>query len=294
MTRGRYYEAMWSWLIATVAAWQAFTVGPFQTSKAGHIRAFWAADVPEPTWVADSFAGLAFIGFDGTTLAGEVDLWAAAGLDPMKCVPEVIWDSRAHRGARIDHPPKLEQGARGGWHAIWRFETEVKDAPAVLSADAFVFCPIDRAHEQPPWGATFTSIDTVIAGPNAKQAYCAKLGTSSSGIDMSSVTGKKTMELAFACGVLVRQRGRELVDDCTGEVLLALDTLGPKTEAYAPKTGTPVDDEELRRFLGGSGECARITLAKFDTAADRAWRAALKKLGKRVLFAFSRDGMIQP
>jgi hypothetical protein len=285
---------MWSWLIATVAAWQAFTVGPFRTSKSGHTRAFWAADVAEPTWVANTFAGFAFAGFDGTALAGDVDLWAAEGLDPMKCVPEVIWDSRANHGARIDHPPRLEQGAGHGWHAIWHFETDVKDAPAVVSATAFVFCPIDREHEKPPWGATFTSTEAVIAGPKAKQAYCAKLGGSKQDIGTSSLTGKRTMELAFACGVLVRQRGRDLVDDCTGDVLLALDTLGPKTTAYASKTGTPLQDEELRRYLGGSGECARITLALFDPSTDRVWQAALKKLGKRVLFAFSRDGMIQP
>ncbi len=294
MTRGRYRHGMWSWLIATVAAWQAFTVGPFQTSKSGHTRAFWAADVVEPTWVKDTFAGFALSGFDGTTFAGDVDLWAAAGLDPMKCVPEVIWDSQAHRGARIDHPPRLEQGVRGGWHAIWHFETEIQDAPAVLSATAFVFCPIDREHEQPPWGATFTSTESVIAGPAAKQAYCSKLGTVSGGLGAPSLAGHRTMEVGFACGVLVRLRGRELVDDCTGDLLLALDALGPKTTTYARKTGEPIDDEELRRFQSGNGECRRITLALFDPGADKAWKAALKKLGKRVLFAFSRDGIREP
>ncbi|MGE5184690.1 MAG: hypothetical protein ACM31C_21610 [Acidobacteriota bacterium] len=281
------------WLIAAVAAWQAFTVGPFSTSKSGHIRAFWAASVPEPTWVADTFAGLELTGYDGTTLAGDVDLWTAEGLDPRKCVPEVVWDSPGHRGARVDHPPKLARGTGHGWHAIWHFETEVENPPAVLSATAFVFCPIDEAHEQPPWGATFTSLDTRIAGPNAKRAYCSKHPQPTERTHFH-ITGLHTFDAAFACGVLPRVHGRDLVDDCQGDVLLSLDALGAATVAHALPAGTPLDDGELQPYVAGSQVCTRITLdGRFDAKADRAWQAAMNKLGKRLAGAWTREGMIE-
>jgi hypothetical protein len=283
-----------TWLLAAAAAWQTFAVGPFKTTLSGHTRAFWAAGVSEPTWVKDTFAGLAIHGYDGKTLTGEVDLWAGVGLDPKTCAVEIIYDTPGKRGIRVGRPTKLEAGAGGGLHAFWAFTADVDPSPEIFAATAFVFCPIDRAHEKPPWGAVFTSIEMIAAGPKAKDALCKKLGTSSSISGSGDVAGKKTLELAFACGVMPRVRGRELVDECRGDVLISLDTLGPQARAWAPAAGTPPVDEELRRFLGGSGECARITLDSFDPTTSRAWKAAVKQMGKRLLFAFSRDGMIQP
>src|SRR2546421_9938229 len=102
------------------------------------------------------------------------------------------------------------------------------------------------------------------------------------------------MELGFACGVLPRLRGRDLVDDCQGDLLLSSDSPGTQTRASAAKTGTGIDDEELRHLLGGSGECRRITIDGFDPKVEAAWKAATKHMGSRLLFTFSRDGMIQP
>jgi hypothetical protein len=287
---------MWTWVLAVVAAWQSFSADPFKTVKSGHIRAFWAADVPEPTWIKDTFAGLGLRSYDGEALGGEVDLWAGAGLDPMKCVPEVIWDSQGKHGARVDHPPRLERGANGGWHAFWAFEAKPSPAPAVLSATAFVFCPIDADHEKPPWGATFTSGDMVIPGPKAKDAYCARKPRDpyKGGMKLASLAGKRTMEVAFSCGVLVRLKGRDLVDECKGDVVLSLDALGANTKAYAEAAGATLSDDELRRFQGRSDECHRITLTGFDTKQQKAFDAAIKRLGERVIYVGSRDGMRQP
>lgn len=284
---------MLTWLLAATAAWQAFAAGPFKTTLAGHIRAYWAAGVPEPAWVKDTFAGLAISGYDGKTLRGEVDLWAGLGLDPKTCAVEIIYDLHGKRGARLGRPTKLEAGAGGGVHAFWAFTADVDPSPQVFATTAFVFCPIDHAHETPPWGAMFTSIEMIAAGPKAKDEYCKQLGTSSALSGAGDLAGKTTMDLGFACGVLPRVRKRELVDDCRGDVLISLDALGKKTTVSAPASGTPPGDEELRHLLGGSGECARLTLEGFDPAARRAWKAAVKQMGKRLLFAFSRDGMIE-
>jgi hypothetical protein len=278
-----------------VDAWQAFAVGPFKTMRSGGVRAFFAADVPEPTWVKDTFAGLSLAGYDGSTLTGEVELWSGAGLDPMKCAVEVIWDDHAKRGVRVDHPPQLAQGTAGGWHARWRFEASVSHPPAILSAAAFVFCPIDDAHERPPWGASFSSLEAVAAGPKAHDAYCAqKPKDPDNNMQFGTLAGKRTMDVAFACGVLVRMKGRDLVDDCKGDVLFSLDMLGPATTTTAAATGGAISDEELGHFMAGSSECARLTLTGFDAKNQRAWDAAIKRLGQRVIYVGSRDGIRQP
>lgn len=283
---------MWPWVIATIAAWQAFTVGPFPRSKSGHVRAIWAAEVAEPVWIAPSFANLALTGYDGETLAGDVDLWAAEGLDPRTCVPEIVWDSRDKHGARVDHPPKLVQGPNHGWRASWHFETAVANAPAVLAATAFVFCPIDADHEQPPWGATFTSIEMVIAGPSAKTAFCKKPLPKGATSPRLRLEGHHSFEIGFACGVLPRTRGHAIVDDCTGNVLLSLDALGKDTYASAPGTGNPLDERELRAFTSGGPACTQFSIRGFDAKNDRAWQLAIQKLGARLVFAASRDDII--
>jgi hypothetical protein len=283
-----------AFVLAALAAWQSFAPGPFRTQFSGHIRATWAKDVPEPTWVADTFAGLALKSYDGKTLVGEVELWAAMGLDVKQCVAEVVYDVRGKRGIRTGRPSRIEPGAPGGAHAFWAFTAEVEPSLPILSASAYVFCPIDAAHVNPPWGATFSTIESVMAGPKGKAQYCAKLGTPSVKLGVSELSGHQTYDVGFACGVLPRLRKRELVDECTGDVLFSLDALGAHTTASASPSGTPLDDEELRKYFGGSGECDRIQLSGFDKDVERAWQAAVKRMGQRMLFGFSRDGMIQP
>jgi hypothetical protein len=276
-------------VVIALAAWQSFATSPFRETFSGHTRALWAKGPPEPAWVADTFAGLSLASYDGKTLAGEVDLWAGAGLDVRKCAAEVVYDVRGKRGVRFERPTRIEDGR----HALWTFHAEIDGAPPpVLAATAFVFCPIDAAHVTPPWGATLMSIEMVIAGPHAKDTYCKQLGASDTALGIGSPAGKHTFDLGFACGVMPRVRGHDLVDDCHGDVLVSLDALG--TTASAPATGGALTDEELRHFVAGSAECARVALSGFGPHADAVWRAAVKRMGKRLLFAFSRDGMIQP
>src|SRR5882724_5638649 len=98
---------MLAWVLF-LAAWQTFAPDPFTTVYSGHIRAYWAKDVPEPPWVKDTFAGLAITGYDGKTLTGEVDLWVGPGLDPKQCAAEVIWDNPGKRGVRVETPTRVE------------------------------------------------------------------------------------------------------------------------------------------------------------------------------------------
>ncbi len=154
--------------------------------------------------------------------------------------------------------------------------------------------PIDDAHEQPPWGATFTSLDTRIAGPNAKQTYCSKLAPPAGGAVHFHITGLHTFEAAFACGVLPRVHGRALVDECQDDVVLSLDALGKATAVHAPDAGAPLDEDELRSFVEGANACTSITLdGTFDDKADRAWQAAMKRLGRRLVQAWTREGMLE-
>ncbi len=276
------------------AAWQAFEVGPFRTSKCRG-RSCWAAGVAEPSWIEPTFANLSFAPFDGKTLAGEVEMWAAPGFDPHDCALEVIWDDGAKRGVRVPAPDRITH-AQGTTNVVWAFSTPVGDLP-IAHATGFVFCPIDAAHRDPPWGVAFDTIEMVAPGPGAKAEVCRQLRAERSPMIDTDLPGHKTFDLSFACGSLIRLAGRDLVDDCTGAVLLSLDALGADVTAGAPAAGAPPGDEELRAFVGGGGTCGRVGLAaphRFAAGTRAPFEAFVRAAGPRLVGAWSRDGMIQP
>jgi hypothetical protein len=269
-------------------AWQSFQGWRV---TCGAERACWSADGPTPAWVRSSFAGLTITSYDGTNFSAEVDLWAAPGLDVQHCAAELLWDVPAKRGARRDSPTRIEPGPPA--HAFWQLSARVAPAPPIFPATAFVFCPIDAAHVSPPEGVYFSTIEQVAASPRARDAYCARVARSQSALQDLELAHRHTVTIGFACGVMPRLRGRDLIDDCSGDVLLALDALGAATHGWAASSGTPLTDEELRHFVTADS-CATVVLADFDPARQRTFDAAIARLGPRVVSVISLDGMIQP
>lgn len=272
----------------TSPATRAFVANPGR-SLAGHTRASWPLDLPEMPWVANTFVNMALESFDGMRVTGTVDLYAAPGLDARQCTIEVLWSSQSKQGVQLRGAPAIENiDDRIGTHATWRFRAPISGAPPAVNATAYAFCPND---------VMFYSIEMVAPGPAMRDVYCKDLRRDPNRRADGNPVGKRTFDLAFACGALIRLRGRELVDECRGDALISLDTLGPDITADAPATGTPITDEELRRWYGGGAECARIGLASastFPASAKQPFADFAERAGDRLLDTFSRDGMIQP
>ncbi len=272
----------------TAPATLAFVVKPGR-SLAGHMRASWPLDLPEMPWVANTFVNIALDGFDGARVTGTVDLYAAPGLDARQCTIEVLWGSPVTLGVQLRGAPAIENiDDRIGTHARWRFRASITGAPPAVNATAYAFCPND---------VMFYSIEMVAPGPAMRDTYCKNLRRDPRRRADGNPVGKRTFELAVACGALIRLRGRDLVDECRGDTLVSLDALGPDVTSDAPAAGTPITDEELRRWYGGGAECARIGLASpstFPASAKQPFADFAKRAGDRLLDAFSRDGMIQP
>jgi hypothetical protein len=279
------------------AAWQAFAVGPFSESRTGNIRASWAANRPKPSWVEATFADLGITQFDGTSLRGELSMWVGNGLDPRDCAAEVVWDDREHLGIRLSAPPELERARGALAHAVWYFRVDLNPSRPIVAAHAFVFCPVDAAHREPPWGVDFSTIDAVAAGRGAHELFCSELRRYPSPSVSTDIAGHHTFDLQFACGSLPRVRGRELVDECRGDVLLSLDDLGTNVIAGVPAVGAPLQDGELRSFIAGDTICSRMGLAakpSFGAAAQTAFKAFVERAGPRLEIAGTRDGISQP
>ncbi len=260
-----------------------FIAKPGRTAM-GHTRASWPIDLPEMPWVRDTFVIMSLDSFDGERVTGTVGLYASPGLDPEQCTVEVLWDSQKKQGVQLRGAPDLERiDDRFGMRAEWRFRSRVHGAPPAVKATAFVFCPND---------VMFYSIDMVVPGPAMRDTYCANLRRRPPLGVASRLVGQRTVDLVFACGVLVRQRGGDLVDECRGDVLVSLDAIG--ATASAPAAGTSVTEEELRRWFGDDAECARITLTgPFPETARQPYADFVTRAGARLLDAFSRDGRIQ-
>ncbi|MDX2093627.1 MAG: hypothetical protein SFX73_37655 [Kofleriaceae bacterium] len=273
-----------------VAAWQTFANRPSATVAAGRTRASWPADRPEPAWVANTHANLALSSFDGKVLTGEVEMWAGLGVDPAQCNVEIIWDAQRKRGARLTAPPAATFHPGVGTNAIWRFTVPVSPALPMLEATAFVFCPGD---------VMFTSIHMVRPGPRAKATYCKALRAepTPTPIVTPRLERHETYQLLFACGAMIRLRGRELIDECRGDVLGSLDALGTSVTIDAPLEGTALTDTELYSWFAGNTHCSDLTLRSqgaFSPQANAPFAALLKRAGKRLLEGFSRDGMPHP
>jgi hypothetical protein len=256
-------------------------------SLMGHTRASWPLDIPEMPWVRNTFANLSLDSFDGERVTGAIDMYAAPGLDAKQCTVEVLWDSQKKQGVQLRGAPSIEPiDDRIGSRAQWRFRARVDGAPPAVRATAYVFCPND---------VMFYSIEMVAPGPNIRDVFCKDLRRDKNRQPGGTLVGNRTFDLAFACGVLVRQRGRDLVDECRGDVLVSLDSIG--ATGTAPVSGTSVTDEELRRWYGGGSECVRIQLSgspTFPESARLPYADFVKRAGDRLLDTYTRDGMIHP
>ncbi|MFN0249784.1 MAG: hypothetical protein ACKV2T_23075 [Kofleriaceae bacterium] len=252
----------------------------------GHTRASWLLDLPEMPWLRGTFVNMSLASYDGTTATGSVEMYAAPGLDPRDCIVEVVWDAQKKRGVQLRGAPEVEPiNDQIGSRARWQFRARVDGAPPAAKATTFVFCPND---------VMFYTIDMFAAGPKIREAFCKELRRDANRSPGGNHVGARTFDLAFACGVLVRQRGRELVDECKGDTLASLDELGADASTVAPAAGAAVTDEELRRLDGGGAECSRITLraaSTFPASAKQPFADFVKRAGPRLLGAFSRDGM---
>jgi len=263
-------------------------------------RASWPADLPQPPWVEGTFVNLELTSFDGKLLTGNVHMWARPGLDPNTCAVEVVWDTNAKQGVRLGGLPDIKWNPGGPNEVTWNLSTPIATSPrrSVIAASAFVFCPFNNAHVDRPWGVDFTSIEMLVGGPEARTAYCKQLRRGDAPAVSTKLAGHHTFDLRFACGALVRLRGRELVDECRGDVLLSLDALGTGVDVGGlQQAGVPLQDEELRGMASRGGSCATAYLRaepKFGAAADRAFATFLKQAGARLAYAQSRDGLRQP
>lgn len=265
----------------------AFVVKPGR-SLMGHTRASWPLDLPEMPWVANTFVNLSLDSYDGRSVVGSVEMYAAPGLDARTCTVEVLWDSHAKNGVQLRGAPAIENvDPRIGTHATWRFRARISGTPPAAKGTAFVFCPND---------VMFYSIEMVVAGPKTRVAYC-KTPLASKKPDDGMIGRNKTFDLMFACGALIRIKGRDIVDECRGDTLLSLDALGPGVTASAPPAGAPITDEELRHWSAGGSWCSEVHLAatpSFTDAARAPFAAFAKRAGGRLVNAMTRDGMIQP
>lgn len=260
----------------------------------GATRASWPLDLPEMPWLKNTFVNMSLDSYDGTRAIGTVELYAAPGLDPNKCTIEILWGLQSKAGVHLSGPPTIENpNEPSGMHGVWRFRSPVTNTPPVAIAMAFAFCPND---------VTFTSIEMFVAGPAAHDAFCKQLGADPHRTPDGTLVGTRRYDLAFACGTLVRLRGRDLVDDCRGDTLVSLDALGaaktaPDGIGGIPTTGSPLTDTEMRRWNGGGSECTRLTIAgspTFPESARQPYADFVKRAGPRLLDGYTRDGMIQP
>ncbi len=272
----------------TAPATRTFDARPGR-SLAGHTRASWPLDLPEMPWVANTFVNMSLDGYDGAHVSGTVELYAAPGLAARQCTVEVVWDAPGKRGVQLRAAPAIVPvDDRIGTRATWRFRAPVPNAPPAVKASAYVFCPND---------VMFYSIEMIAPGPGMRDAYCKDLRRDPTRLADGSPVGAKSFDLAFACGALIRLRGRELVDECRGDTLLTLDALGTGTTTTAPVAGTPITDEELRRLYGGGAECARIEIAApttFPTSAKQPFAAFAKRAGERLVGTYTTIDNIQP
>jgi hypothetical protein len=271
----------------TTPATRTFASGSTGRRLMGHTRASWPLDIPEMPWVRGTFVNMTLDTYDGTHATGSVDMYAAPGLDARDCIVEVVWDARKKQGVQLRRrAPTIEQiDDRIGSRARWQFRARVDGAPPAARGTTYVFCPND---------VMFYTIDMFAPGPKIREAYCKELRADARRSPGGNHVGTRTFELAFACGVMVRQRGRDLVDECTGDTLASLDELGADpASTFAPAAGTTVTDEELRRLDGGGAECARIELRgspTFPASAKQPFADFVKRAGPRLLDAFTTDG----
>jgi hypothetical protein len=284
-------------------AWQSFATGPYSRMQSSG-RAAWPADLPQPPWVEGTFVNLELTSFDGKLLTGNVHMWARPGLDPNTCAVEVVWDSNAKQGVRLGGLPDIKWNPGGPTEITWKLSTPVKTSasvprPSVIEASTYVFCPFNNAHVDRPWGVHFNSIEMVVAGPDARTAYCKQVRRGGERVSgWTKLAGHHTFDLRFACGALVRLRGRELVDECRGDVLLSLDALGKGVDVGGlQQAGVPLQDGELRGLVSHSSGCTTAYLRaepKFGPAADRVFATFLKQAGARLEYAQSTDGRREP
>jgi len=278
--------------LAPVPAWQAFAVPPARSSL----------ERPPPPWINHTSVGLTLQAFDDRVLTGAVVLVAAPGLDANTCAVEIIWDLASKQGARLVAPPVIgaNVGGQPGTRATWQFTTPVAGSLPAVRAVAYVFCPLNNAHIDRPWGVTFSTGDTVIGGPRAGKAYCSLPAREAQRAIESKIRDRRMVELTFACGALIRRRGHALIDACRGDVLIVLDDLGPGLvmEPIVPE-GTPLTIDELSSWLSGSPQCDRVRLTfeakaggKFGAKANSVFAGFLRKAGKRLIQTSIRDHQI--
>lgn len=246
-------------------------------------RATWPLDLPEMPWLKNTFANLSLDEYDGNHVIGTVELFAAPGLDPKACTIELLWGLSSKVGIQLRGAPSIETHDSGS-RATWRFRAVIPGAPPAANAMAWAFCPND---------VTFSSIEMFAPGPKMRAAYC-KTKLASNKPDDGMIGTQRTFELRFACGALIRLKGRDLVDECRGDTLLSLDALGSNVTAGALAAGTPLSDDEIRRWHSRSASCSEVHLVahpSFTAGARAPFAAFAKRAGGRLVHAMSRDGM---
>ena len=266
----------------SVPAWQSFAVGP--------------ANLPSAPWAARTVVGLTLHTFDGTQLTGTVNLHGAPGLDGTTCAVEILWDVGAKQGARLTALPVIAPTATAATIARWRFTVSLPTPRAAVSASAYVFCPLNNAHVDRPWGVSFSTGETSIGGPDARAAYCKRGEPPDKPYIDKTIEGHTTFQLSFSCGALIRLRGRQIIDECRGDVLVGLDALAADAVAdrIAP-AGTPLSTEELDGWLQHRSSCATLSLRsdkKFARGSNAVFAAFLQRAGDRLAHASSHDGRI--
>ncbi len=269
-----------------IPAWQSFATAPERSS----------IDRPQPAWARRTSVGLTLLTFDGKTVTGRVIVVAPPGLDATTCAVEVVWDVAAKYGIRLMAPPVISgPGGPEGTRGTWEFSSQITTYQAGVKAAAWVFCPLNNAHIDRPWGVTFSTGETVVAGPHAQEVYCKELRQQPVGHFDATIEGRATVDLGFACGALIRKRGRQLIDECRGDVLVSLDAL-PGVTAVVDPEGTPLRIDELQAWMSQSSRCDSVKLIgnpKIGAGAAKGYAMMRKRAGTRLVSATSSDGMIR-
>lgn len=172
----------------------------------------------------------------GGRLRGELRLHPAPGLDAAPCAARLSLGAPAGGTLRALGAPTSVTGAV----ARWDFDEPTAGLPAVVEVGAYARCP--------GWVEWFAPMDLVALSPErALQSVCALPAVAGGAATIALEAGAGALVLGPRAPVVLRRRGRSLLDACTQRVLLEVDQLGLEVaEVRVPALGEGPTEDELR------------------------------------------------
>jgi hypothetical protein len=247
-----------------------------------------------PTWLDRAYAtfdGMEAPVVDGVRFRARATFFAPDGLDPATCTLTATWRGarRGVRGARERIEGEASSGAPAqlapGEHGV--LATYVLDAPlpgAQLALETFANIACG--------GVSFSlsSTDNVVTTNDVLPLICALRPPrrTPAAVEVRLPATVRSVRVGARFGVVLRSRGRVLVDACSRRDLLDLSTLGvPITSVGVPPLGTLTPRDRtlalwgveyaadtgsgvVRSFHGFNGDWLGFTLGRTATPPELA------------------------